>query len=247
MKAFTFEPYSDAPRVLYSSTGRIRVTHNYAQLKSKTTVTLCKYPSSLPWISNLPQPQVASLPVLKSQSLTVNSSNSGFSQSNEEPSRTNNPISETSNQSVRPKPRYDYVPYYDTAPQEVSSEALTNQDEEKFWKMAMKQEYDSLINHNTGELVPYPTDGSKVIGEMWRLTQKQNEFGEVYRHKARWVVLGNHQEHMLHYYDTWESVGRNKSFKVMLVLVVCQGYIPYQFDIETAFLHGEMDATVYVK
>ncbi|MBW0514160.1 hypothetical protein O181_053875 [Austropuccinia psidii MF-1] len=33
----------------------------------------------------------------------------------------------------------------------------------------------------------------------------------------------------------------------MLILVVCQGYVPYQFDIETAFLHGEMDAIVYVK
>ncbi|MBW0522322.1 hypothetical protein O181_062037 [Austropuccinia psidii MF-1] len=33
----------------------------------------------------------------------------------------------------------------------------------------------------------------------------------------------------------------------MLILVVCNGYIPYQFDIETAFLHGKMDANVYVK
>ncbi|MBW0477007.1 hypothetical protein O181_016722 [Austropuccinia psidii MF-1] len=126
-------------------------------------------------------------------------------------------------------------------------QALTNQDEGKSWKMAMKNGYDSLMNHNTGELVPYPTDGSKVIGGMWRLTQKRNEFGEVYCYKAQWVVLGNHQEHLLHYYDTWSLAGRNKSFKVMPILVVFQGYIPYQFDIETAFLHGEMDAIVHVK
>ncbi|MBW0497178.1 hypothetical protein O181_036893 [Austropuccinia psidii MF-1] len=52
---------------------------------------------------------------------------------------------------------------------------------------------------------------------------------------------------MLHYYDTWASVGRNEKFKVMLSLVVNFNYIPYQFNIETAFLHGEMDALVYVK
>ncbi|MBW0484379.1 hypothetical protein O181_024094 [Austropuccinia psidii MF-1] len=33
----------------------------------------------------------------------------------------------------------------------------------------------------------------------------------------------------------------------MLNLVVCQGYVLYQFDIETAFLHGEMDAIVHIK
>ncbi|MBW0470561.1 hypothetical protein O181_010276 [Austropuccinia psidii MF-1] len=60
-------------------------------------------------------------------------------------------------------------------------------------------------------------------------------------------MLGNHQEHMMHYYDTWASVGRNKTFKVMLSLVINFDYIPYQFDVETAFLHGKMDALVYVK
>ncbi|MBW0578630.1 hypothetical protein O181_118345 [Austropuccinia psidii MF-1] len=103
------------------------------------------------------------------------------------------------------------------------------------------------MNHNTGELVPYPSDGSKVIGGMWRLTRKRNEFGKVYHCKVRWFVLGNHQEHLLHYYDTWALVGKNETLKIMLILVVTQGYISYQFDIERAFLHGEMDAVVYVK
>ncbi|MBW0551314.1 hypothetical protein O181_091029 [Austropuccinia psidii MF-1] len=52
---------------------------------------------------------------------------------------------------------------------------------------------------------------------------------------------------MLHYYDTWASVGQNETFKIMLTLAVNFDYIPYQFDIETAFLHGDMDALVYVK
>ncbi|MBW0465599.1 hypothetical protein O181_005314 [Austropuccinia psidii MF-1] len=111
----------------------------------------------------------------------------------------------------------------------------------------MNHEFDSLTTHNNGELIPYPNDGSKVIGGVWILTRKKNEFGEFYCHKARWVVLGNHQEHMLHYYDTWASVGQNETFKVMLVMLVNKGFIPYQFDIETYFLHGEMDANVYVK
>ncbi|MBW0512842.1 hypothetical protein O181_052557 [Austropuccinia psidii MF-1] len=110
----------------------------------------------------------------------------------------------------------------------------------------MNLEFDSLTNYNTGELVPYPKDG-KVIGVMWRLAKKCNKYGEVYRYKARWVVLGNHQEHMLHYFNTWASVGHNENFRVMVSLVTNSNYIPYQFDITTAFLHGDMDNTVYVK
>ncbi|MBW0535305.1 hypothetical protein O181_075020 [Austropuccinia psidii MF-1] len=111
----------------------------------------------------------------------------------------------------------------------------------------MDAEYQSLTSHGTGELVPYPPKPTKVIGGMWRLSRKRNEHGEVYWYKAQWVVLGNHQEHMLHYYDTWASVGRNETFKIMLTLVVNFDYIPYQFDIETVFLNGDMDALVHVK
>ncbi|MBW0544422.1 hypothetical protein O181_084137 [Austropuccinia psidii MF-1] len=52
---------------------------------------------------------------------------------------------------------------------------------------------------------------------------------------------------MLQYYDTWASVGCNENFKVILSLAGKFAYIPYQFEIETAFLNGEMDALVYVK
>ncbi|MBW0554159.1 hypothetical protein O181_093874, partial [Austropuccinia psidii MF-1] len=171
---------------------------------------------------------------------------------------------------------YEYVPYYDKAPRDISNkisqenimnegrrqkkrserlmladvvpykEAIYDSINSEKWKEAISQEFNSLRSHNTGAVVPYPT-GNKVIGGMWRLTRKQNEYGEVYRYKERWVVPGNHQDHLLHYFDTWASVGQNKSFKIMLLLVLNCSFIPYQFDVETAFLHGEMDATVYVK
>ncbi|MBW0509437.1 hypothetical protein O181_049152 [Austropuccinia psidii MF-1] len=136
------------------------------------------------------------------------------------------------------KSNYAYVPYYDQAPRDIShqidsrniiegsrwkgnisdrvlladlvtySKAMNDPIKSKHWEEAMNLEFDSLTSHNTGELVPYPRNG-KVIGGMWRLTKKRNEYGEVYRYKARWVVLGNHQEHLLHYFDTWASVGQN--------------------------------------
>ncbi|MBW0572267.1 hypothetical protein O181_111982 [Austropuccinia psidii MF-1] len=131
----------------------------------------------------------------------------------------------------------DVVPY---------SKATSDPLECSHWKDAMKTKFESLMSHNTGTLVLYPKE-SKVIGGMWCLSKNLNEYGEIYHYKARWVVLGNHQEHLLHYFKTWASVGRNEIFKIMLSLIVNKNFVPYQFDVETVFLHGEMDTIVYVK
>jgi hypothetical protein len=103
------------------------------------------------------------------------------------------------------------------------------------WNEAMSSEFDSLQKQNTGILVPPPSD-DKVIGGMWLLTRKKNEFNKVVCHKARWVVFGNHQEHMLHYFKTYSSVARNESLKMMLLLAVNHNLTVFQFDVATAFL-----------
>ncbi|MBW0547639.1 hypothetical protein O181_087354 [Austropuccinia psidii MF-1] len=75
MKALTFEPFSDALRVLDPLTGKVRVTQDYSQLRSEASVILQKDPSSLPLMVHPPQPRVAALPVLKSQTSSANVSN----------------------------------------------------------------------------------------------------------------------------------------------------------------------------
>lgn len=123
--------------------------------------------------------------------------------------------------------------------------ALNNPSERKNWEEAMTKEFDSLASKNTGTLVPPPGD-DKVIGGMWLLGRKKNEFGEILRFKARWVCFGNHQVHMLHYFDTYASVARNESFKLLLTIAVAYQWAVFQFDVETAFLYGEIDAPIYV-
>jgi hypothetical protein len=76
------------------------------------------------------------------------------------------------------------------------------------WNKAMLARYSSLASKNTGTLVPPPGD-DKVIGGMWLLSRKLNEFGDVLRFKARWVCFGNHQVHMRHYFDTYALVAQN--------------------------------------
>lgn len=60
------------------------------------------------------------------------------------------------------------------------------------------------------------------------------------------MCFGNHQEKDRHYFDTYASVGRNESLKVLLATAVQFGLEVHQFNVETAFLYGEIDATVHV-
>ncbi|MBW0572690.1 hypothetical protein O181_112405, partial [Austropuccinia psidii MF-1] len=246
LRALTFEKYSDGLWLLNHETGKIRVSRDYTFSGRNPTLSM-NQPASIHIESSI------------------------------QPSDPPNPsIQARTSAALESSKNYEYVPYHKEAPRNISSsinkgniikgkrhsqyrdnvfltdivpysKALIDTIKAPEWKKAMAEEYHSLTSHNTGELVPYPAKLAKVIGGMWRLSRKQNEHGKVYRHKARWVVLGNHQENMLHYYDTWASVGRNETFKVMLSLVINFDYIPYQFNVETAFLHGEMDALVYVK
>lgn len=124
-------------------------------------------------------------------------------------------------------------------------EVFADASERPLWLESMAGENSSLINCNTGTLVPPPKDNI-VISGMWHLVQKRNEFGEVVCRKSCWVCFGNHQEYPQHYLDTYLSVGCTKSLKSLLVVAVQRQLHLFQFDVETAFLYGNIDETVHV-
>jgi hypothetical protein len=51
---------------------------------------------------------------------------------------------------------------------------------------------------------------------------------------------------MQHYFNTYALVARNKSFKLLLTIAVNRAWTVFQFDVETPFLYGKIDAPVYV-
>lgn len=124
-------------------------------------------------------------------------------------------------------------------------EAFADATEKPLWLESMTSKNDSIIQHRTGTLVPPPKDDMVIIG-MWCLVCKPNEFGNVVRGKSRWVCFGNHQEYPCHYLDTYSSVGRMELLKAILSMVLQHGWHAFQFNVETAFLYGDIDADVYI-
>lgn len=108
----------------------------------------------------------------------------------------------------------------------------------------MKIEFDSLVSHSVGRLIPRPKSAN-VLGGMWRFKRKRDTSGNVTKYKACWVILGNHQIHGIDYFETYASVGVKESLHTLYALAASEDLEMQSFDIITAFLTGSMDVPVH--
>ena len=112
------------------------------------------------------------------------------------------------------------------------------------WRKAIDDEFEAFNRHNVGTLVEKPPNGN-FLGGMWIFSRKRDEHHRIIKHKARWVIFGNHQIHGLDFFDTYTSVGKSDSLQILLSTAAVNGWDILQFDIVTAFLNGDMKDLVY--
>ncbi|MBW0583148.1 hypothetical protein O181_122863, partial [Austropuccinia psidii MF-1] len=147
-------------RLLNLETGKIRVSQDFTPTVVNPIVSM-----------NQPQQVLPTTSLLKVKLQIPTIDNQPEDITTTQPSV---PAAESS-QAVPPAQQskhYDYVPYYKQAPKNISSSisqdniilALSDPLERTEWQKAMDTEYNSLIAHNTSELVPYPDKPAKVIG-----------------------------------------------------------------------------------
>lgn len=153
-----------------------------------------------------------------------------------------------SERELRPVQRYDASHFanevYNGEPFTVS-EAL-NGDDKSHWKTAMDEEYRSLLDNATWELIDLPK-GSKAINNKWVFKQKTDCKGNIIRYKARLVAKGCSQREGIDYFETFSPVVRYSSIRLLMALAVKKNLNIEQMDVVTAFLHGEVDETIYMK
>jgi len=124
-------------------------------------------------------------------------------------------------------------------------QAMSSPDREK-WKEACDDEYDSLMENGTWELVLLP-EGANLIGSRWVFKVKMDLNNLPERFKARLVAQGYTQIYGEDYEDTFAPVISMKSFRLILALSVRLKLIVYQCDIVTAFLYGFVKQDLYMK
>jgi hypothetical protein len=109
-----------------------------------------------------------------------------------------------------------------------------------FWKEAINDEMDSILSNNTWILVDLP-HGSKPIGCKWVFRRKYNTDGSLQTFKSRLVVKGFKQKEGIDYFDTYASVARITSIRVLMALASIFDLYVHQMDVKTAFLNGDLE------
>jgi transposase InsO family protein len=124
-------------------------------------------------------------------------------------------------------------------------EAMADPDSEK-WMGAMKEEFSSLQENKTWTLVDRPTD-QRVLPGKWVYKHKRGPNGHIIRYKARWVIRGDQQREGIDFNETFATVVKPMSYKLIFAIAAALDWEIDQMDVKTAFLYGKVEETVYME
>jgi hypothetical protein len=113
------------------------------------------------------------------------------------------------------------------------------------WRKAMEEEMHALDLNHTWDLVHKPA-GIPIVGCRWVFTVKQNLDGTVNRLKPRLVAKGFTQTYGLDYTETFSPVAKLNSIRIIISLAANLDWPLHQLDVKNAFLHGDLNETVYM-
>jgi hypothetical protein len=114
------------------------------------------------------------------------------------------------------------------------------------WQEAMMEEYVSIMKNDVWEVVPR-SEGKKVVGSKWIYKVKHATDGCMDKYKARFMEKGFSQREGVDYEETFTSIARYSSIKIVISLAIEMGWRVHQMDVKIAFLNGVVEEEVYVE
>jgi hypothetical protein len=112
-------------------------------------------------------------------------------------------------------------------------------------KKAINVEFDALMKNKIWHLVP-PQKGGNIIDCKWVYKIKRRGDDCLDRYKARLVVKGFKQQYGIDYEETFSPVVKSATIRVVLSLVVSQGWTIRQLDVQNTFIHGFLKEDAYM-
>ena len=110
-------------------------------------------------------------------------------------------------------------------------------------------EIESIRHHNVWKLIPQSEvpAGRCILGCCTVFLQKRDENNNVSHHKTRIVAKGFSQIEGIDYKETFTPVAHLESVRAVLSLAASMDWEINQFDVKTAFLHGELTEDIYME
>lgn len=119
-----------------------------------------------------------------------------------------------------------------------------NGEEKSAWLASMEKELSMIEKKGTWSLVDLPP-GRKAIGSKWVYKIKRHITPWLY--KSRLVALGFTQKYGVDYDEVFAPVARSQTFRTLLAVASHGKMIIKQYDVESAFLNGDLDEEIYLK
>jgi hypothetical protein len=110
----------------------------------------------------------------------------------------------------------------------------------------MQEEYNSLLENQTWDLVPLPS-GRKIVICRWFYRTKSAIDGQISRYKARLVTKGFQQVHGIDYDETFAPVAKMDSIRLALAIAEVKGWEVHQMDVKNSFLHVDLSKEIYME
>jgi hypothetical protein len=91
------------------------------------------------------------------------------------------------------------------------------------WEATMKEEYDSLLENRTWDMVPLPP-GRKFARCKWVYRTKREKYGQVSRYKTRLVAKGFQRIHGIDYDETFSPLAKMDSILLVVAIAATKGW-----------------------
>lgn len=124
-------------------------------------------------------------------------------------------------------------------------EAITGKDSAQ-WRQAIEEELVAHEKNQTWTITALP-DGRVAIDSTWVFSVQEAKAEKKRKCKARLCARGFRQKQGRDFNETFAPVVRYESIRIMFAIAAQLDLEIIQFDIKTAFLHGELKEEVYMK
>ena len=110
----------------------------------------------------------------------------------------------------------------------------------------MEDEIKALESNDTWILSEL-SHGKKPMGCKWIFTVKDKANGCVERYKVRLVAKGFTNSYGIDYQETFASIAKLNTIRVLLSLAVNQDWPLHQLDVKNAFLNSNLEEEIYME
>ena len=116
------------------------------------------------------------------------------------------------------------------------------------WAEACQEEWSDIMAREVVEVVPESAaEGFTVLTNRWVLRIKRNADHTVDRYRARVTARGFEQIPGKDFDQTYASVAKLKTFRILLALSTALSLRVTQLDVKTAFLYAPLEETLFMK